>query len=433
MTHPAVLRPLGFAAVPFLAILLAFPTGPLLGQVRPPQPKQPHTGAPLAPKNSVPGAADVPSASTGALRLKHVELRTALLAAKPTPGSAGSAVPVKLMVDAVPVRAGLPAGVVFKNSATGEVAAALKAVGEFLTVRHHGLPAGQKLEVTVVGDATPNDLASCSFAAAVAIDALLAGWTPDPSLAVIGAIRADGDLGPVSNPIPRLLAAMRGGAQRVLLPEKSFQQITDVLVSEGPAAFAKTQIFTISNFDDAPSIASASPNAAIIRAIRRFADVERMLSAAGPNADAALREAPLKEALRDVLTTAPSHMSARLLLGRTTGQYTTLSIEGSLTALEAMCTTMLKAARSRNPTDLTQLPLPAVQAETTRLEAARTRLDTKAQPVADALLVYADVIKAWHERPPANASQQGERFRSLSAAARQILAEIGRAKAPGPS
>jgi hypothetical protein len=245
---------------------------------------------------------------------------------------------------------------------------------------------------------------------------------------VIGAIRADGDLDPVSNPIPRLLAAMRGGAERVLLPEKMFKQVTDVLVSEGPAAFAKTQIFTISNFEDAPAIASASPEATIVRAIRRFADVERMLRAAGANADSALREPALKEALRDVLTIAPSHMSARLLLGRTTGQYMTLSIEGSLTALEAMCTTMLKAARSRNPTDLSQLPIAAVQAEAARLGAARARLDVKAQPVADALLVYADVAKAWNERPPSNASQQGERFRSLSAAAKQILTEIAKAK-----
>ena len=104
------------------------------------------------------------------------------------------------------------------------------------------------------------------------------------------------------------------------------------------------------------------------------------------------------------------------------------SFEGSLTAVEAMCTTMLKAARSRNPTDLSQVPIAAVQTEAARLGAARVRLDVKAQPVADALLVYADVAKAWNERPPSNASQQGERFRSLSAAAKQILTEIAKAK-----
>ena len=153
-----------------------------------------------------------------------------------------------------------------------------------------------------------------------------------------------------------------------------------------------------------------------------------MLTAAGANADATLREPACKEALREVLTTAPSHMSARLLLGRTTGQYTTLSLDGSITALDAMCPTLLKGARSRNPTDLAQLPNAATQAEATRLAGARTRLDAKAQPVVDALLAYANIIKAWSERPPANAAQQGERFRSLSAAARQILTEISKAK-----
>jgi hypothetical protein len=311
---------------------------------------------------------------------------------------------------------------------TPDAQAALKGVSDFLNVRYHGFPAGQKVEITLVGDAAPADLVSSTFAAAVAVDSMLAGWTPDPGLAVIGAVQSNGDLAPVSNPIPRLLAAMRGGAERVLLPEKMFKQVTDVLVSEGPAAFAKTQIFTISNFDDAAAIASASPEASIVRAIRRFADVERILTAGGADADATLREPACKEALREVLTTAPSHMSARLLLGRTTGQYTTLSIEGSLTALEAMCTTMLKAVRSKNPTDLTQLPIASVQAEAARLGGARTRLDAKAQPIVDAVLVYADVVKAWNERPPANASQQGERFRSLSAAAKQILSEIAKAK-----
>jgi hypothetical protein len=336
-------------------------------------------------------------------------------------------VAVKLIADATPARPGISAAIVFKIAANPAAQAALKGVSDFLVTRHHGLPAGQRLEINVVGDAAPTDLASSSFAAAVAAEAMLAGWIPDPGLAVIGAIKPDGDLDPVTNPIPRLLAAMRGGAERVLLPEKMFKQVTDILVSEGPAAFAKTQIFTISNFEDAAGIASASPEPSIVKATRRFADVQRMLVAAGPNNEEVLKDQEFKEALRDVLTTAPSHMSARLLLGRTTGQYTTLSIEGSLTALDAMSPTMLKAARSRNPTDLKLLPNPAVQAEATRLSAARTRLDSKVQPVVESLLVYADVIRAWHERPPANSTQQGERFRSLSAAARQILDEIAKA------
>jgi hypothetical protein len=310
---------------------------------------------------------------------------------------------VKLSADAVPARVGLPAGVAFKSTATPDAQAALKGVNDFLNVRHHGLPAGQKVEITLVGDAAPADLASSTFAAAVAVDSMLAGWTPDPGLAVIGAVQNNGDLVPVTNPIPRLLAAMRGGAERVLLPEKMFKQVTDVLVSEGPVAFAKIQIFTISNFDDAAAIASASPEASIVRAIRRFAEVERMLVAGGPDADATLREPACKEALREVLTTAPSHMSARLLLGRTTGQYTTLSIEGSLTALESMCTTMLKDSSVAEPHGSDTTPNATVQAEASRLGSARTRMDATVQPIVDALLAYADVVKAWTERPPANA------------------------------
>jgi hypothetical protein len=121
-----------------------------------------------------------PGAATGSIRLKHAELRTALLAAKPVPGIAGSAVPVKLIADAGPIRSGVPAGVAFKSGATAEAQAALKAVADFLNVRHHGLPVGQKVEVTIAGDAAPADFGSSSFAAAVAIDAMLAGGRPSP-------------------------------------------------------------------------------------------------------------------------------------------------------------------------------------------------------------------------------------------------------------
>jgi hypothetical protein len=196
-----------------------------------------------------------------------------------------------------------------------------------------------------------------------------------------------------------------------------------VLVSEGVAAFAKMQIFTLNSFEDAPGIVSQTPAREVALADQRFAEVRAALDAAGADADAALKQEDIKEMLREVLVAAPTHMTARLLLGRTTGQYTRLSIEGSLTALEAVAQTLLKAARSKSPADLANLPLAQTQAEAARLKAAEGRFDVKARPLVDALITYAEAAAAWHARPAQTAANQAERYRMLSAASRQVLAE----------
>src|SRR5690349_18119675 len=101
----------------------------------------------------------------------------------------------------------------------------------------------------------------------------------------------------------------------------------DILVREGSAVFAHPQFFTVTSLDEAPAIAASQQDPQIVRAVQAFEKVEQALKAGGPSPDATLKTEAVKEQLRQVLMIAPSHMTARLLLGRTTGQYTTLSPE----------------------------------------------------------------------------------------------------------
>jgi hypothetical protein len=295
-------------------------------------------------------------------------------------------------------------------------------VARHIQVRHKGWPAGYRIHLSISGEVSKTDLESGSFAMALALDSLFAGWTPDPKCTVLGAISNEGELGPVPSAIPRVLAAVRGGAARVLIPEKMFKYVTDILVSEGPVAFSRTEIFTVTSLQEAPAVASTKQDPQIVRASQSFERVAEALRTGGPDADATLKTPAVKDALREVLTIAPSHMTARLLLGRTTGQYTSLSLDGSLVALEAMSGTLLKAARSRTPGDMALLPGNLVTAEMARLKAGRNRLDAKAQGIIDALLTYGEVARAWNERPK-EAGQGLERNRMLMTTAKAVTDE----------
>jgi len=95
-----------------------------------------------------------------------------------------------------------------------------------------------------------------------------------------------------------------------------------------------------------------------------------------------------------------------------------------------MGSTLLKAARSTKASELSMLPLAPIEAEIARLNAAKTKLDAKSLGVVDALLAYAEVARAWHQRPADSGENKVEKNRVLYAAAKQIRDELARVAAP---
>jgi hypothetical protein len=367
-----------------------------------------------------------PSQKPIPLRAFQVDVQTCLLAAKPSAGVAGAALNAVVKGKAIALAPAAPGEIAFVSPTTQSITPALTGIVQQLQTRHRGWFAGKRLEFSIEGAAAPADALSSTLAVAVAADAMIGGWTPDPTFFALGSLQPDGQIAAVSQPIPRILAAYRAGGERIAVPDRMWAQVADLLVAEGIAAFSKAQMFTVGNFEELPALATNPPSADIERATNRFADVQRALQAPGIDAEAELSRPAIKDSLREVLTIAPRHLTARLLLGRTTGQYKSLSLPGSIAAIEAMGSTLLKAARSGQPSELSMLPLEPIKAEAARLNAAKAKLDPKSLAVVDAMLAYADVASAWHARPAATGQNKVEKNRVLYAAAKQIRDEIAR-------
>lgn len=364
------------------------------------------------------------------VRAFQADVQTALLAAKPTPGVAGSAMNAVVRGKATPLAATAPGELAFVSPPASTLTPALNGIVNQLQLRHRGWFAGKRLEFSVQEPVAPADIPSATLAIAVGVDAMINGWTPDPKFFVIGSLQPDGQIAAVPQPIPRILAAYRAGGERIAVPDRMWAQVADLLVAEGPAAFSKAQMFTVGNFEELPGMATNPPAQDVQRAMGRFADVQRALQTPGIDADAELQRPAVKDALRETLMITPRHLTARLLLGRTTGQYKTLTLPGSIAAIEAMGSTLLKAARSAKASELSELPLAPVQAEIARLEAARGKVDTKALGLVDALLTYGEAACAWHQRPADAAANKVEKNRVLYVAARQIRDEFARLPKP---
>ena len=71
-----------------------------------------------------------------------------------------------------------------------------------------------------------------------------------------------------------------------------------------------------------------------------------------------------------------------------------------------------------------------MKAEVARLQSAKSRFDPRSHTVLNAILAYADVIRAYYERPAQNATNRADRNRALYAAAKQIRDEVTKATAP---
>lgn len=371
-----------------------------------------------------------PSQTPVAVRAFQAEVQTSLLAAKPAPGVAGAALNAVVRGKAVPLAATAPGEIAFVSAAPPTLAPSLTGIVNQLQNRYRGWFAGKRFEFSIQEPIAPADAVSSTLAIAVAVDAMVNGWTPDPKFYALGSLQPDGQIAAVSQPIPRILAAYRGGGERIAIPDRMWAQVADLLVAEGVASFSKAQMFTVGNFEELPGLATTPPAADIQRAMNRFADVQRALQRPGADGDEELQRQAVKDALRETLMIAPRHLTARLLLGRTTGQYKSMTLPGSLAAIEAIGATLLKAARSKQPSELSQLPLEPIQAEIARLSAAKPKLDAKALGVVDALLAYGEVARAWHQRPAASGDNKVEKNRVLYAAAKQIRDELARVAAP---
>ncbi|HYR57389.1 MAG TPA: hypothetical protein VEO95_02120, partial [Chthoniobacteraceae bacterium] len=165
------------------------------------------------------------------------------------------------------------------------------------------------------------------------------------------------------------------------------------------------------------------------KGIKAFAEVQQKLNAPGAKPDDVLRDEDVKEALRQTMTATPTHLSARLLLRMTTGQFDKLSAEGTLYTIENLAPTIFTTVQSRAPGDVSKLSNSVVQAEIARMNDAKQHFDARSLPLLDAVINYGELMRTYTERPPDSPMENGARIRALTSTAQGVVAELGKFKA----
>lgn len=317
-------------------------------------------------------------------------------------------------------------GAVFTQRVPPEANKVLQAVSVQIEKLHPGKLKTGRIEITYTGSVSAQDLAASGLGLAVALDAALGGWTPDPGFMAIGTFEADGDVQPVKNAIPRLLAVKKAGAKRVVMTEKQVAQVTDLMVSSGLSVFAGTEFFAVNSYEDVKVIADSKLTPEMAKGVDLFAEVQEKLNAPGAKADAVLRDEDIKESLRQTMVATPTSLSARLLLRVTTGQFDKLSLEGTLDAIETMAPTIFAAVKSRTPNDLRQIPNAVAQEEVGKLNAAKPQFDPRALPLLNSMINYGEAVRTFTEAPAKTPSELAERNRTLTLTAREVILELGK-------
>ena len=325
---------------------------------------------------------------------------------------------VTLTAAAIPIERDAPGEVSFSPSLGDAGRGVLRAVTEHLRTRHRGWPVGHRVEIAFNAPIAPDDAAAAGLAVATLLDAMIIGWEPDRTCAVIGHLAPDGTIVNVSSALARLTIAARSHASRILLAEKNVTDAADCLVNEGVAGFSRAQMFAVKQFDEVPPMAAAKPAPEIAAAVAAFAALAKTLTSAGAGAGALLKEPDTQEELRGVLENWPNHVTARLLLGRAIGRYLTFSLPGSVEAIERIAVTLRKGLNSNRPHALKELPAEKIEGELATLRRAVERVDPHVRPYLGAIIRYGETALTSHRQPPRKNAEAEAFAVALTAAAR---------------
>ena len=308
---------------------------------------------------------------------------------------------VTLTATATPMKPDAPGVVVFVQPLGISGKAVLDSVSKFLVARHHGWPAGQRIDLVFTPPIAPDDTAAAGLATATVLDSMFGDWESDAKCAVVGNLQADGKIVSASGALARLLTAMRAGSSRILIPEKNVAEAaTDVLMNEGPNAFGRVQMFAVKDFDEIPMMAGASLEKEVAESMAAFDEPRKELAAAGKAAGALLKKTDTQESLRTALEKWPNHVSARLLLGYSIGRYKTFSPAGSAQVVDRSAATLLSGVVSGHAHEVKNLPPDRLEAELAALRDYAERMNPNARPLVDHLIAYGTAALSWHQQPP---------------------------------
>jgi len=319
-------------------------------------------------------------------------------------------------------------GAVFTQRVSPDATKMLAAVSKQIEKLYPAKLKSGRTEITFTGFVSALDLNASGLALLVALDSLYGGWTIAPGFMAMGSYDADRDVQPVGDAMPRLFAALKAGAKRVVMSEKQVAQVTDLMITSGPPAFASTQFFSVNSYEDVKAIANLQVSPEMAKVDENFTDAQKKLSAPGAKPSEVLSDPDVQESLRQTLTANPACLSARLLLRANSARLEKLSLEGTLNAIETIAPTVFTAVQSRAPNDLSRIPNPVVQKEIDRLFETKQQFDPRALPLLDAVIGYGEAVRTYTEKPPDSAAENVARNRTLTLTAREVLGVLAKFK-----
>jgi hypothetical protein len=317
-----------------------------------------------------------------------------------------------------------PSTLKFNQEVGDSMAKALEEVRKFLTVRHKGWPEGHSIELAFQDKYSPKDGPSAAVACALMIEGLVAGCGLDPKTAVTGDMNADGSIQPVGGVADKVRGAIKGGFGSVIVPKKCENQVWDAALIDGLPALYSIQIFSAEKFDDAVAIATSERGPKLVQAMATFETIQTALRRQGLNAPAALAHPKMIERLQSVVTEAPTHLSARLLLLKAQGRAEPkLSLSGSWSQLAKSGDMLIRAVKDRS-TDA--LAPDALGVAGSRISKLRSMLDPRLKRYADTLIDLAQEIRQAKLQPKRTATEQAKALDRIIQKAEAVDSEYER-------
>jgi len=248
-----------------------------------------------------------------------------------------------------------------------------------------------KAEITFEDKYVAHDGGSIGAAIGTVILSCIQGFNIDPNVAITGDISANGKVRAIGGVSAKIKGAIASKCTLVAIPAQNIDQLTDAVIYNGPGIISDIQVIGIANLDDAVATLRTDRDAKLTEAIALFAQAQKSLKNSS-----SLSGKDVRSTLQQVLTLAPQHLSAQLLLAMAQGKApATLSAAASEYYTFESVGSMVDALKERSGSKAAQsVPSSVVRTGLAKLRELRPLADPTMRPLIDAWVRF---IAAWNQ------------------------------------
>lgn len=303
----------------------------------------------------------------------------------------------------------------FNQNVGSDMMKSLHEVQKFMRLRHGDLPQTTDFEISFEDQFSDKDGPSAAVACALLIESSLMGRTWDSAFAVTGAMNADGAVQPIGGVSAKVRGATNGSCKRIAIPIKNENAVTDLVVQDGPLAVIKICVFTIKTFEQAEALANTERAPNLAQAIVEFEIIQSVLLRDPRMFMQILRTPQAAARLDAILLKAPNCLSAKLLLSFARGTPpTSLSIGGSLTAVDSSAEALVKASQNAEGMAAnTSLNGDELRSTLNALRNLRPKLDRRLWSYADSLTYIGETIRGQILNPVTSGARYNDYVKNI--------------------